>query len=707
MTTAGKIDVKLSLNSEEFTKALDKAEKEFNDLERNLKNSRQNFENVSKAMAGMKNPTKEMTSLFEELKRKLQDDQTAFNAFQGKLKGLQGDLIEANPKVNLLSGAIGKIATPAVAIGAATALFNLGKQAVRTAAEFENLEVSFEVLAGGAEAGQRLTAELIELASKTPLTTEALANNAKTLLAFGEASDEVVKDLKLLGDISGGEAQRMQSLTLAFAQVGSTGRLTGQDLLQMVNAGFNPLQIMSEKTGKSMATLKDEMAKGKITFNDVKNAMIDATSEGGRFYGMMDKQSKTLDGRLSSLADTWGLVAKAIGDEFLPMAKAAVEGMENIGKATLKTIEWLKSENSTLQGLKQSWDRYWASKNKKNVAVFDANEDWINKQRESGLFAKGGNKPTSAKASSGGFSKTSSFSSISNSEEKQAKEKEKELTRLSESYKRQMLDIEAQTEAFNDMGGILGQLTANYQQRLNILSWYYEEKKKIAKAANGDLASAQQQFNDLETLKEQKLAQMNIETWKQYGNQLNSTLSSSFASILSGNQTFSDAMLNLTAKLGQDLIKIMQNDAARQVAIEKAKALAILAWRKITEFSSSFFGSNSVDTSSIGGGGMMYDMGLATYHSGGLVPGTQEQLAVVKGRERVLNPAEALDYANGNVNNANSPNGNQNMMFFNIKAWDGKDVIQTLKSNSQTINQIVAGGIRNNSQGLRTAVQST
>ena len=250
MTTAGQIDVKLGLNSEEFIEGVSSAD--------------------------------------NKLKK-----------FQKSLNDLGGDITnKANPAVAMLSGALKKLAGGAIAVTVGKKLVDLGNQAVNTAAKFESLAVSFEVLAGGAEAGRALTNQIIQLASKTPLTTEALSDGARTLLSFGESAEEVINDLRLLGDISGGNAQRMQSLTLAFAQIGSTGRLAGQDLLQMVNAGFNPLETMAKKTGKSMAQLKKEMSEGKITFLDVKDAMIAATSEGGRFYGMMNKQSETLDGRL-------------------------------------------------------------------------------------------------------------------------------------------------------------------------------------------------------------------------------------------------------------------------------------------------------------------------------------------------------------------------------------------------------------------------
>lgn len=90
-----------------------------------------------------------------------------------------------------------------------------------------------------------------------------------------------------------GNADRFQHLALAFAQVSAAGKLTGQDLLQMVNAGFNPLQEISKKTGKSISELKDDMADGAISVKMVEDAMKGATSEGGRFFGGMEKASKT------------------------------------------------------------------------------------------------------------------------------------------------------------------------------------------------------------------------------------------------------------------------------------------------------------------------------------------------------------------------------------------------------------------------------
>jgi tape measure domain-containing protein len=119
----------------------------------------------------------------------------------------------------------------------------------------------------------------------------------------------------------------MSQMTLAFAQCSSAGRLMGQDLLQMINAGFNPLQEISKKTGKSMAVLKKEMEDGSISVGMVKQAFIDATSEGGRFYQMTDKQANTLNGKWSTMKDGIAAVARTIGNDLAPTAKSVLDVM--------------------------------------------------------------------------------------------------------------------------------------------------------------------------------------------------------------------------------------------------------------------------------------------------------------------------------------------------------------------------------------------
>ena len=249
----------------------------------------------------------------------------------GNTSGLSGAL-------GSLGGSLGSLGTLASGAAAGFALLKLkdyGQYALQTSAAFEQLAISFRVMTGSAQTGQELTDAIIKLGAETPMTAQQLSKAAQLLLSFGESAENIIPDLKLLGDITDGEVNRFNMLSLAFAQVGANGKLMGQDLLQMVNAGFNPLQIISQKTGRSMGELRKEMEEGRISFQMVAQAMKDATSEGGRYFGLMEQQAGSLNGLLSTNADTWEQVAKNIGDMFLPMAKAAVQGLINLGSAIL------------------------------------------------------------------------------------------------------------------------------------------------------------------------------------------------------------------------------------------------------------------------------------------------------------------------------------------------------------------------------------
>lgn len=169
--------------------------------------------------------------------------------------------------------------------------------------EAENSAISFEVLLGSSEKATDMLGKITEMAAKTPFEKMDLQNAAQQMLNFGVAENQVLGYMKQLGDIASGDKQRFQSLALVFGQVSSAGKLSGQDLLQFINAGFNPLKELADMTGESYASLQEKMSKGLITTDMVAKAMKRATSEGGKFYQMMDKMSATTGGRISSVMD--------------------------------------------------------------------------------------------------------------------------------------------------------------------------------------------------------------------------------------------------------------------------------------------------------------------------------------------------------------------------------------------------------------------
>ncbi len=210
------------------------------------------------------------------------------------IRSARDETEQANSTFKKLRNAMAGMVSAYAVIRGAKAILNLGMQA-------ETAETKFEVLTGSMGAAKKMLDDINQFANLTPFDNAELRQNAELLLNFGIAQEKVLPTLKMLGDVSGGNREKLRSLALAYAQVQSTGKLMGQDLLQMINAGFNPLQVISEKTGKSMAQLKEEMSKGKISAQMVEEAFRAATSEGGRFHGMMEKVSQTASGKLSTL----------------------------------------------------------------------------------------------------------------------------------------------------------------------------------------------------------------------------------------------------------------------------------------------------------------------------------------------------------------------------------------------------------------------
>ena len=256
--------------------------------------------------------------------------------FINKMGQVKGEIQQTSNIASKFGGAIGAAFSTA-------ALAGFAKQVVNVRGEIQALETSFKVLAGAK--GGPLFEEIRRFAVETPLGMQELAKSAQTLLSFNISAEKVMPLLRQIGDISMGDAQKMQSLTLAFAQMSSTGKLMGQDLLQMINAGFNPLSVIAEQTGKSIGQLKEEMADGEISAEMVAEAFAIATSEGGKFNGMLAKQSEGIKGMVSNLEGAVEDMLNSIGEQSegiiagaLNVTTNLVQNYEKVGKVLMDVI---------------------------------------------------------------------------------------------------------------------------------------------------------------------------------------------------------------------------------------------------------------------------------------------------------------------------------------------------------------------------------
>lgn len=289
-------------------------------------------------------------------RRATQAGQKIDSAFNGvSTEALQQETKAAEDKIHDLGNAtksetekmdasLKKIAAGIGAYFSIQQLTQFESKVISIRSEMESLQTSFKTLAGE-QIGGELFEQIKEYELHTPMIMQDLASGAQTMLAFNIPAQDVMQHLKAIGDISMGDSEKFKSLTLAFSQMSATGKLMGQDLLQMINAGFNPLQVISEQTGKSIGQLKEEMEKGAITTKMVQDAFHAAASEGGQFNGMLEAQSKTLKGAISNLEGAWQYMLNDIGEAqeglivgSIDMAQKIIANYQQVGQIIMGLI---------------------------------------------------------------------------------------------------------------------------------------------------------------------------------------------------------------------------------------------------------------------------------------------------------------------------------------------------------------------------------
>lgn len=219
-------------------------------------------------------------------------------------------------------------------------------------ASMESYLTNFKVMLGNEELAAEKLSELRKMAASTPFALSDLTEGTQTLLQFGIAADDTTGVLKQLGDISLGNADKLQTLVRAYGKMSSAKKVTLENVNMMIDAGFNPLNQICDATGESMSDLYKRISDGKVSFSELEAAVEAATSQGGQFYNGMLEASQTFSGRMSTLKDnvsaltgelTSGLFA-ALGDlvvklnevvtSFLDSDEKMAQLKETIGIAT-------------------------------------------------------------------------------------------------------------------------------------------------------------------------------------------------------------------------------------------------------------------------------------------------------------------------------------------------------------------------------------
>ena len=237
-------------------------------------------------------------------------------------------------------------------IGVTAPLTALATAGVKYNATMETYLANLTTLLGGNEqAAEKLLNTLREMANTTPYEATDLVKATQKMMAFGISAQDSLKYLQMLGDVAMGDANKMDSLTLAFSQISASGRATMEDINQMIDQGFNPLTIVAQKTGESMADLRDRVSAGGVSFEEIAGAFETATSEGGIFYQSMDKASQTTEGKISSLKDNFSTALGTMTESLLPFVTSAVDGLSKLANWFSNLDEGGKTLVLTIAGI--------------------------------------------------------------------------------------------------------------------------------------------------------------------------------------------------------------------------------------------------------------------------------------------------------------------------------------------------------------------
>ena len=294
---------------------------QYRDFEREIESTRQQLTRLEAAASGTDDAVADVGDAAEEAGEKAEKASGGWTV----LKGVMSDLA---------SSAI-KAAVSTVVDGA--------KKMVSAGLEYnqamEGYVTNFTTMLGGSsEAANGMVGSLQKLASATPLAMSDLAGGAQTLLAFGVASDNVSGTLQRLGDISLGNADKMQSLARAYGKATAQGKLTGETVQMMIDVGWNPLIDICDQTGESMEDVQKRMAAGSISAEELTQAVNHATDAGGKFAGGMEAASKTVAGLTSTLQDNvnamLGKLMQPVSDAMLStLLPTAIDAVDQLTMA--------------------------------------------------------------------------------------------------------------------------------------------------------------------------------------------------------------------------------------------------------------------------------------------------------------------------------------------------------------------------------------
>lgn len=316
----------------ELNKALETNKKELADTNKKTKEYEKELDQLKTAEKENGTATKEQKARMAELEKEI--DKARTRAAQLKteqidlkngLKNTTNELKKQKAGVSGVSDEMKKMKTLITGFIAAYGGKKLWDLLIGSNAEMEQYTTSLEVMLGSASKASAMIEKMREFAAKTPLTLENVISGGSLLMSYGVDESNLIDTMTKLGDLASGNAEKMDRITLAYGQMLAKGKVTGEELMQMTEAGV-PLQTaLAESIGVTGEEFSKMVSKGEVGIDDLNKAITGLTTGNGKFAGMMEKQSQTMQGMLSTLQDNLSEFMRKMGEGAFGEVKSALQ----------------------------------------------------------------------------------------------------------------------------------------------------------------------------------------------------------------------------------------------------------------------------------------------------------------------------------------------------------------------------------------------
>ena len=353
---------KVSMDASDFSAGAQKVRKELTDLNKAFADNKARMKAASDEMKAMEKEqrslnqavksgtaTEEQKTRYKELGEKIdqarlkmaqlktveQDLKSKTAAATAELKKMNSGMSETKSSTDSARSSLQGLGTALKALAVGATGKKLYDWLIGSNAEMEQYVTSFTVMLGSAEKAQAMIKSMTEFAAATPLELTDIVSAGQLLMNYGVAAEDLIPTMQKLGDLAGGNAEKLNRVALAYGQMLAKGKVTGEELRQMTEAGVPLLQTLAETMGKTTAEVQDLSSKGKVGINDLNNAITSLTTGSGKFAGMMEQQSQTMNGMLSTMKDNFDQFGRDIGEGAFQQVKSSLQDvMDMIQKAS-------------------------------------------------------------------------------------------------------------------------------------------------------------------------------------------------------------------------------------------------------------------------------------------------------------------------------------------------------------------------------------